>query len=248
MKTRQQIRNKLRTNLSLVDTSTFLTDSDLNTMINEAYIWVQDQKPWVSLEKARKTTTSEDEDNPGSINYYYDYPSEFKDNSVFRLLVGTKKYKKIDFEDFLDYKEANPNLTYASATKEQRRFAEYARQYFFHPVPTTEGIEIVVWGLIQAAVLSEDTSKTIWSDAEESVNEAVYLKAYSYGLDKMGKKTDADKQEEKAKVAIDTSWERMIGRRQRDQRMDHPFFAPVPDFFGQGQAAIGNFRTTIDQD
>lgn len=248
MKTKANIRDALRTSLSLVDTSTFLLDADLDVYIAAAYIWVQDQKPWVSLEKARKTATSEDEDNPGSINYYYDYPSEFKDNSVFRLLVGAKKYKKIDFEDFLDYKESTPNLTYASATKEQRRFAEYARQYFMHPAPTTEGVEIVVWGMIQAAVLSTDGSKTIWSDAEEGVNEAVYLKAYSYGLDKMGKKTDADKQEEKAKVIINDAWERMNARRQRDQRMDHPFFAPVPDFFGQGQSAIGNFRTTIDQD
>lgn len=217
LETYLDLKNETTSRLNAIASSTFFTPTKIGEWVNQAYIWAATLYKWPALERARITKTFANHD-------YYDYPPDFQTDSLTRLIVDGKKYDKKDFNDFLDYREANPTST-------KRIFSDYGRQYFIFPTPTADGDKnIEVWGIIIPARLVNATDKTFFTKSETMGNEAIVKKALSIGLAKGKDKKTGQAEEMEAGAILTTIYSKIAQRQQEYQRLDHPRFE-VPDYF-----------------
>lgn len=228
MNTTGEIQATLKRQLQMVSTSIIFADASLQDEIINAYLWATDLYPFPVLEKSSYTTATGD--------YYFDLPSQYKSDSLTRVVIDDQPYKLIHFDDWLEYKRNNPSNsdTFLAAC--------YGRQYFINPTPAS-GKVVYIWGIIQAAALSFPSGTTIFSGSEAVCNEAVMRKAKSNLLSSKDKQTQADKEEARAEKILAGAWDNIIEHKANFQRKDAPFF-DVPDFFpgnGSHSTAIGSF-------
>jgi len=228
MNTRGDIKARIKRELQMISTSTLFTDGTIEDAIWDATLWATDLYPFPVLEKAAFTESEGD--------YYFDYPDQFKSDSVIRLVIADQPYEMIDFEDWLDFKKNNPNQTneFVAAT--------YGRQYFAFPTPAT-ALEVIVWGLIQPPAYTNDNNTTVFSGSESALNEAIMRKALSTLINSKDKTNRAAIEEKRAEKVLAQGWSNILGRRARFRRKDRPFFN-VPNLFPDGNgntASIGNF-------
>lgn len=225
MTNRGDIKERVKRELGMVDTSNLFDDTTIEDAIWDAYLWVTDRHPFPKLEKAMYTSSVNGQD-------YYDNPSNFKSDSIFLIVINSQQYFPLEYNDFLRWKRENPNIA------DEYYFSQFANQYFLTPTPTAAGVQITVWGLIQPDAFVNDASLTIFSGSEDSINEGIMRKALS---DLLGK--DGTNELLKAQTIVDSGWVKINQRRGKYQRKDAPFFTPV-DYFPQSNQAsvIGNFR------
>jgi hypothetical protein len=231
MRTRLDIKTKLQPMLMAVGTSTYFTPTRVNSAIDDAYLMVASLKQWADIKKGFVTNTLAGED-------YYDYPPNCQTESIFKISVDSdSKYEKMDFEDFMRTVEnttaVDPNL---------KLFSEYGRQIFIYPTPTTTGVaNLILWGIIQAAPLTSDTSTTMFTDWADVLNEAILQYAYSDLIQNL----DPDKSMKalaRGELIVNREYKKIADRLQRKHK-DMPQFI-VPDFFRSSNSDndIGNFR------
>jgi hypothetical protein len=234
MRTRLEIQTKLTPLLFATTTSTYFTPTRIITAISDAYLWAGNAKPWPDIKKGFVTSTVSGQD-------YYDYPCNCQSESLFKVMVdGVATYEKKDFEDYLKWKEDNPNST-------DKYWSEYARQFFITPTPSTNGASnLIVWGVIQVVSLTADGDETIFTDWSDVTNEAILQKAYSDLMENVDSAKSANALV-KAQGIIDQSYLKIARRLQRKQRMDKPQFI-VPDFYQNSisDSKTGNFSIRED--
>lgn len=216
MNTRGEILSRLKSELKMSSTSSKFSDTDLNDKIWDATIWAADQFSWPQIERGVQRTTQAKE--------YYNYPSEFKSDSVYLVTVDGVQYDFIEFDDFQKFKRNNPGNT------QSKLASTFGRQYFIHPAPTGTSQVINAWGLIQPASYSDDNSKTIFSDSEASLNEAIMRKAKATCLKSTAQ---AAAEETRALAILEKGFNRIKRRRARFQKKDSPKFEHT-DYFATG--------------
>lgn len=222
------MRDELTSRLLVADNSTMYTTTRIQNLILDAHLTATNMFPFPELQKAKMTGTLYGQ-------YYYDYPTEFQVGSIFRVVVDDIVYDKVAFEDWLDYKKNNATVT------DKYIFAEYGKQIFIFPTPTTTGTNnIDVYGQIQATQLSGDSDLTIFSRSDDQGNEAIVKIALSVAIARIDKAL-AMKEYEEAVQKLAAIFNKYANRKQREQRLDHPFF-DVPNYFtGRGVSSTGNF-------
>ena len=211
------MENELIARLEVSDNSSLFPSTRITSLIKDAYIWATQLFYWHDLVRARSTHSSAGYE-------YYDYPENFRSESIIRMEVDDKEYLRKNYEDYLAYQRANPNTT-------KKMFASFGRQFFINPTPTTTGDNnIVVWGAIQADPLNSASDVPIFSYNKEEANEAVIKKALSVALARsdpnQSKQELGDAVVILTKIAQDES-----SNTQRNARLEHAMFA-VPNFFG----------------
>lgn len=211
------MENELRRWLKVATNSTVFPAARLTQLIQDAHIWATSYYVWDELVRARVTGTK-------ANTNYYDYPEDFRSNTVVKLRIDGLKYDRKNFETFEEFTSDNPTADNV------RIFANFGRQYFVFPTPSAVGVRnISVWGAIQADDLGSPVTKTIFSLSNEEGNEAIVKKAYSVAKN--------DKSfEDKAIAILTTIQDKRADSTQRDQ-VDRPIF-DVPDYFGGG---VGTF-------
>lgn len=227
MDTYTELQTELTTRLQAADNSTLYPSSRIQTLIKDGHIWATTVFIWNELVRGRKTNSVATQD-------YYDYPEDFRTGTIIRLTVDDLPYDRKNFEDYLEYKRNNPTST-------KRLFANFGRQYFITPTPSSSGVNnIKIWGAIQAPQLSGGTDKTIFSGNNSEGNEAIVKKAFSVAIKRLD--PSLSQQEEKDAAGIlAVLFDKQQKSTQRDQRIQHPFFN-VPDFFATGNGMrTGNF-------
>ena len=201
MKTFTELTAELGSRLMSADNSTLYTTARKEKLIQDAHLWATSYKEWVELVRAKTTTSTTDD--------YYDCPDEFRTDSIIRVVIDGNVYKKKNYEDFLDYLADN---------------ADYLDSY-------VAGKVMDVYGCIQPEQLSGGTDTTIFSDSDETGNEAIVKKALSVALKKNNPNL-AVLEENEAKVILENIWRRQSQRQHRDERLNHPLFN-VPNYFGR---------------
>ena len=227
MITRTDMETELVAQLQVASNSSLFPSARITTLIQNAYAWATNLFIWLELYRAKCTSTVADAE-------YYDYPEEFRLGTILRLEVDGEPYERKNYEDYLDYKENNPDTT-------KKMFANFSTWYFMNPTPTENGSNnIDVWGAIQADLLANGTDETIFSNNKPEGNDAVVQRAFSVAM----KRIDSGLSETENDNAI-----AVLGKlnadewkaTQRDKRLDHPKFN-VPNFFGGARnAGIGKF-------
>lgn len=210
----QDLTAETTSRLQVAANSTLFTSTRVGNLVQDANQWATSLYLWPMLERAKTTSTD-------AGKYYYDYPAEFRTDSIVRLSIDGVFYKSIAFADFLERRE--------DSNFKDKVYADYARQYFIHPIPTASGSNnLDVWGVINAPVLVTD-SKTIFSDADISGNEAIVKKAVSVAIAPKNKNR-AMQEENEARAILGSIYAKIITRTQKDQPQDRPFFN-VPQLF-----------------
>lgn len=226
MDTREDLEQELLSQLEAADNSSIYPASRLTQLIKNAYKWATNLFIWNDLVRAKCASTV-------AGNYYYDYPDEFRSDTIIALEVDGEDYEQINFEDFKTFKKDNPNSN-------EKLFASFGRQYFIFPTPTTNGTNnIDVYGAIQADDLVNSSSQSIFSGNKDSGNESVVRKAFSVAI-KRADSSLSEKEEKAATAELGRLNAIEVKGRQRQKRKQHPRFN-VPNFFAQGTSRVGNF-------
>jgi len=232
MQTRSEMETELQLQLQSASNSTLFPASRLTSLIQNAYKEATTLFKWLALARAKTTDTTVI--GAGNDVCYYDYPDEFRTNTVFRVQIDAKEYNRKSFESFLDYRNRNTNST-------KRIFANYQRFLFVSPNTVAGTSNMDVWGIIQAPELSAAGTETIFSGNADEGNFAVVGLALATAVKKINSKL-SDKERQNALVVLGKmntdEWDEYV----RDQQLDTPLLE-VPDFFGKGQssAEIGQF-------
>lgn len=224
MQTYGEMQTELTSRLGVASNSTKFPPARIQTLIKDAHLWATALYPFREL-TVPKTTT-------GTGNNYYDYPPEYRANSIQFIYVNNLPYRKRAYQDFLEYVRLNPSGT-------KRRFADLNRLYFLHPVPAI-GAVIDVYGQVQATQFVNSGDKSIFSDANDDGNEAIILKAEAVAKGKPDK-------EQQAVIILTKIYSDQKDKGQFDLPMAKPIF-DVPDFFGGGISAVNFQRTEDDSD
>jgi hypothetical protein len=195
-------------------------------------MWATQLFVWHDLVRAKTTGTK-------SGAEYYDYPSEFRSESIVQLEIDGVSYGRKNYEDYLDYKRDNSG-------SDTKMFASFGRIFFINPTPTVNGsANVSAWGAIQADALTASTSVPIFSYNKEEANEAVVRKAFSVAVKRQD--SGLSVAEESAAISILTKLSAdETASTQRNQRFEHPML-DVPDYF-QGRnrvSTIGGFTWRV---
>lgn len=227
MRTRLDIKTKLQPMLMAIGTSSYFTPTRIDSAINDAYLQVASTKQWGDIKKGFVTGTISGQD-------YYDYPDNCQTESIFKISVdGESDYVKTDFEDYLKESEDNPSSSI-------KRFSEYGRQIFIYPTPTTTGsTNLILWGVIQPASLTNDGDVTMFTDYADVLNEAILQYAYSDLVQNLDQNKSINALAIGDKI-ISQEYKKIADRLQRKVK-NLPQFN-VPDYFsGSGSGEIGTF-------
>ena len=231
MDTFLDLRTALQSDLNASSVSSLYPEATLNLALNRAYRRAGGLFRWPETEDAKKTSTQ------NGINYY-DYPSNWKPSSIWKLVIDDEDYgDPIAFRDFL-YETENDipsGMDYL--------WSNQHRRFFIYPTPTSAGsCNISVWGFKVVDELEDDTDITIWSYSQPECNDAVVLEAKAI-LERKGERSrEGDMASLEAKQILIAQWDRIRKDKAKYERTQ-PFFE-VTDFFGQGQPEqiTGNFN------
>lgn len=216
--------------LTVGDESTLYSLALIKRAINRAYIKVGGLFPWPELQDAKKTSTQANQE-------YYDYPQSWRSNSVWRLIVVNSDNEEerygedpdgspLSFDDYLNWKEDNPDST-------DKKWSNQWRRFFIWPVPTAAGTNnIHVWGIKNITALSADADTTVFSYSTPEANEAIELETVAI----LKSKGDDDKSGQfksiEAKQILTVAWNKIVKENSKYEKIA-PFFY-VNDFFGKG--------------
>lgn len=227
----------VQSDLNVNDTSPLFPLATVKSAVNRAYIKSAGLFRWPGTDDAKKTSTQ-------SNLEYYDYPSNFRDNSIWRIEVDGSQYGEepdgspMRFEDYLVWK-ANDDNTNST----EKKWANQKRRYFIYPVPTTAGTyNISVWGQKIVEEMTNNTDYTIFSYSTPECNEAIVLEAEAILRSKGEEDKASDFKSTQAKGILVVAWDK-IKKESAKYAKDLPFFE-VNDMFGRrGNAknTIGNF-------
>lgn len=198
----------VRNNRSTTDG--FISDVMLQGWVKDAHAWATSYHKWPVTEGRNSTTfasyvTNEDGYLQGS------YPEGWKSDSIRSLTIGGKKVTKTNFYKFQKFLEDNPNAA-------DRIFTDRARTIYVNPNIDLTGT-VTAWGQYMPILdVTDMTSTTVFSDADEEGNEAIVFAVSSYLFDRespstslvRGKQVSASIVKfQKATEILDLIWKRV---------------------------------------
>lgn len=228
METLANIREAIQDDLTVGEESQLYSPTIIDRYINRAYLnKVVPFRSWPELQDAKYTTTQANQE-------YYDYPQNWRSNSIWKIMVDGDRYGEkpdyspLSFDDYLHWKEDNPNAT-------DKKWANQWRRYFIHPTPTTAGLQICIWGIKNITTkLTNDSDTTIFTYSTPQANEAIILEAKAM----LRSRGDDDKGAQfasiEAKALLVSTWND-IQKEMAKYEKDMPFFE-VEDMFGRGNS------------
>jgi hypothetical protein len=152
--TLNELLTELNNRISATAISGFWTASMKKEWINKAGERICNFKRWKFLEKAKWTYSTANRE-------YYDYPDDFKANSIYYMEVDGKEYIEKSWDDYQAFKAAGST---------DKIFANHNEFYFINPIPKVSGLEILIFGIRKWLKLTADTDKPILpSEFDEAI-------------------------------------------------------------------------------
>jgi hypothetical protein len=219
METFLDIQNSLKSDLLSSASSTLFTTDRIKELVNNGNQRATSLFSWPALERARVTTLP----NVFDGDQYIDYPEDYRTDTMKEyIIVDSKKFSRMGWDEFVTHQLEDSN-------DDDLYFADYARQVFIYP-HQTPGVNVTLWGQIQAPKLVDDDDLTIFSKHDESGNIAIKKLALSEALLNIDPIL-SDKEEKGAIALLSVIWDK-IARRQQYAQPKHKQMFRVYDFFG----------------
>lgn len=218
-----------QSDLTIGDESSFLGLTTVKLAINRAYRKIAALYRWAGTEDAKTTGTEADLE-------YYEYPENWRDDSVWRLEVDDVQWGEepdgnpITFEDYRIFRGDTDN-----ADSTEKKWANQRRRYFIYPVPTATGANnISIWGQKIVDLLVDDDDTTIFSGSMPEVNEAIVMEAKEILKQKEDVKLSGETMLSPAALQLATvAWTKAKQDRATKEEKIQPMLE-VPDFFARG--------------
>ena len=237
MNTFEELIQGVQGDLNINDQSPLYPLARVKSVLNRAYIKAGGLFLWPETEDAKKTSTQ-------SNLEYYDYPQNWRSDSVFRVEIDNEQYGElpdgspIKFEDYMIWRRDTAN-----ANSTEKKWANQKRRYFVYPVPTSAGsYNISIWGHKVVDALSANGDCTIFSYSMPECNEAIVLEANAM-LKSQGQQEKAGEfRSIEAKQILMIAWDKIKKNQDKSEKLSP--FLDVPDFFGRRSGKdirIGNF-------
>src|SRR3990167_5140217 len=215
--------------LTIGDESAFLDVNIVKRAINRAYRRAAGMFRWPETDDAKKTSTEINQE-------YYEYPTTWRPNSIWRVEVDDVRYGEdpdgspLKFKDYLEWKEDNPNST-------EKKWANQWRRYFINPIPTTAGDNnIVVWGQRVVDELSADGDVTIFSYSMPECNDAIAKEAVGILKSKGEEDRGSQFASFEAKAILSVAWGKVKQEMAKYEKIQPQFY--VPDYYGDNKQEI----------
>jgi hypothetical protein len=224
MDTLSDLVQAVQDDLTIDSNSTLFPPALVKRAINRSYRKCAGLFAWPELQDAKTTTTV-------SGQHYYDYPDNWRSNSIWKLVVNSERYgEEVDgspltFDDYLNWKTDYPEST-------DKKWSNQQRRYFFSPTPSASGLDICIWGLKVTTALSGDSDTTVFSYSTPEVNEAIVLEAVAILKSKGSEEENSDFRSKEAKGILITSWDRIRREKAKYEKIN-PMFN-IADMFGTG--------------
>lgn len=149
-----ELLTELNNRIATAKVSGFWTDVMKKEWINKAGERICNFKRWKDLELAKYTNTIKDQE-------YYDYPADFKINSIYYMEVDGDEYIGKSWDDYQAFKEAEST---------DKIFTSHDGFYFISPTPIEAGKEITIWGIKKWVKLVADANEPVLpSEFDESI-------------------------------------------------------------------------------
>lgn len=160
LRTRDDIFTEVLVRSNRSTTDTFITDTILKNWYVQAHTWATGLHKWPFTEGRTSTTYSSTEE----WNF-----EGYKADSFRIVTVGGKRLKKLNFEDYLIFKEEQPNA-------DDRVYSDFGRTLFINTAADVSGT-LTCYGQFTPAIdLTDETGLTVFSDFDQEGNEAIVEK------------------------------------------------------------------------
>src|SRR3990167_5885414 len=180
MRTFFDVKDDIIVQLGVSTTVAFYTDAILDDWLDKAHKMAAGFKKWPFTEGRVNTTYASDSSEVG-----LGYPEGWKADSIRLLQVGGKRFKKINFYKYQEFREE-----FSSDT--EKIFSDHGLLYFINPNADVSGTT-TLWGQFTPAPLGEtdSTVTTVFSDVADEGNEAIIEEVLSYAKKKQQKLQEA---------------------------------------------------------
>lgn len=180
-------------------TDSFITDQMLEDWLREANSYCTTRHKWPLSEVRDKTTTwSGTEEVP-----YSNFTVNFKADSIRILQVGSKRVKKVNFEDYQNFREDESSST-------ERIFSDWGRNLFINPNADVSGT-VAAFGQYAPTIDPTDASATtIFSTFDQEGNEAIVEKMTSFLKRREHLPQEAELHDQRADASLDKLWEKIV--------------------------------------
>lgn len=177
-------------------TGALYTEAILNDFIDDAHKWAAGYHKWPFTEGRADTTFVANTE-------IWDYPENWKADSIRILQVGGKRFRKTNFEDYQNFRED-------FSTVGDRIFADFGRTYYINPESDPSGT-IRVYGQFTPTKIdyTDDTATTVFSNNEMEGNEAIVEKALASAHKREKKLNDSTFHEQRAIEILEGIWQRI---------------------------------------
>ena len=205
-----QINNEVIVKLGVSTSVAFYTDTILNTWLQEAHTWASSYHKWPFTEGRDQSTTWSGTEQIA----YSSFPVEFKSDSIRILRIGEKRLKKLNFEDYLTFKEEESSST-------DRVFADFGRTLWINPLADVSGT-LAAFGQEQPADIdvTDNTATTVFSSYDAEGNSAIVDEMISYAKVREHKAEEAQFYHNKAIEKLENIWKRILDEQYKYQQ--HP--------------------------
>ena len=150
-------------------TDGFITDTMLFDWLREAHNWASSFRAWPFTE-GRYSTTFTTGTGPNSDEWFIE---GYKADSIRFLTIGGKNHQKLNFQDYLIFRDDTPEAT-------DRVFSDHGRLVYVNPNTDASGT-VVAYGQYQPLIDPTDlTAETVFSSWNAEGNEALIEKMTSY--------------------------------------------------------------------
>ena len=195
-----QINNEVIVKLGVSTTVSFYTDTILRTWLQEAHTWAASYHKWPFTEGRDQSTTWSGTEQIA----YSSFGVEFKSDSIRILRIGEKRLKKLNFEDYLTFKEEESSST-------DRVFADFGRTLWINPSADVSGT-LAVFGQEQPSDIdvTDETATTVFSSYDAEGNSAIVDEMISYAKVREHKAEEAQFYHNKAIEKLENIWKRIL--------------------------------------
>lgn len=179
-------------------TDGFVTDAMLGDWVQDAHIWASALRKWPMTEGRIETTFTTGSGADGDEWYFEGH----KADSFRIVMVGGKRLQKLNFEDYLIFREESPSA-------DDRVYADQGRTVFINPRIDASGT-LTAWRQYQPNLDATDlTATTIFSDYDEEGNEALVEKMTSYLKRREHNPEEAELHDQRAVLKLAEVWKRI---------------------------------------
>ena len=213
---------------SVANTDSFLTLTYVKRILNRMKKKVEATHDWPHLERAMMRDSE--------ANEYYNYPENWKQDSIYKLKYNGDNYDKVKFADYLRYQEDE------GSNSSDKIFSDFRNRFFINPAPTevvTNGI--VFWGQEYSDDMSADGDEspfTLENEIEEIIIElaiATALKKSRGSMYTLGVTRERD-----ALTMLEVANRKIMKRKSSYKYKNREQFKRM-DLFPRNTSEIGNF-------